>query len=270
MSYVARYWRDRNPWSPDHYNLTNQMHVAKEYPELADELKRHAEIDDRVDAMLANVRAAKQTFMGIPVKVDDTVRQNEIRYHSPWAPCQAGCGQPTVEGTCPDCQPGAVKTKRHERRLEAQKSVGQQGTVAWDVEAYGNGKYERLAGYPIDSKSPTKLTPEAFVDAVNKAYESFDGLRYDEVHIDEAKSFGIGLLDRLHSSQRKVNKPSESFEKLVDRIDMEDCHVDTDEDGCEDWDIWVPCSIACNLTPDTAPELERRLTLALRILKEGK
>jgi hypothetical protein len=36
------------------------------------------------------------------------------------------------------------------------------------------------------------------------------------------------------------------------------------------WAIRVPREVAESLTTDTAPELERRLTLALRILKEGK
>jgi hypothetical protein len=69
--------------------------------------------------------------------------------------------------------------------------------------------------------------------------------------------------------------PNPHYERLQQRLEPQVYIEDSAGTWSMDrndpkWGIVIPTSIADQLTPDTAPELERRLTLALRILKEGK
>jgi hypothetical protein len=144
------HWRSHNPWSHDHYNLTNQINISRVNPQLADELIAAVGADDRINPQLSlNLdNGAKIEFGGYDC----------FKYH--------GADEFRPTGKC------------------------DWTTIQGEITA---------------------------------------------------------------------------FDKLVDRVGEEIWQCEDDE-----WQVHVPDNLAKSLTPDTAPELERRLTLALRILKEGK
>ncbi len=239
---------------------------------------RNEDIDRRLERiegvfLLKLGARALETFMGKPVL-------------TPSGPYDSSkiCTEPNSYGR------GAENLRRQlaAQGIKTQNDLMQK--MSFDTETREFDPF-RLVGYPIDSKSPTKLTPKTFVDAVNKAYESFDiRRRYDEVHIDEAGSFGPGILDQLHLAQRKImeedakymgrtydhvlidghcdmeilNEGFDTFDKLVERVGEEVWACEGDE-----WQIHVPDSVSEKLTPDSAPRLEAALREALALLKKA-
>lgn len=105
-------------------------------------------------------------------------------------------------------------------------------------------------------------------DAAPNEYTNFCAGAKIEFGNAEQEPKYIGRWDITQSAEDDTDFTS--IEKVCDRVGEGVYYLDEEDYTYDHWAIEIPAHISENLTPDKAPELERRLTLALRMLKEGK
>lgn len=179
------------------------------------------------------------TFMGRPVIIDDNPEQRRLE-------------DQLVKLRWAGTTSGRIDRRQDFMLLEDAPPPRKQHIAIADIERRAIEKHEeakRLAGHPIDNSHPHMTQQEFFNFALGES--KYIGRTYDHLITNDPKP-----------------DTHDAFSMLTNRVDSEDLEVFSSFwDG---WQIWVPKALAESLTPDTAPELERRLTLALRMLKEGK